>query len=327
MNGTPIGDSHLETVTGYSFRHDDLRVAERLPGVSAFMRIRNGEDFLEASIRTHIDAFDEIVAVYNQCTDSTPDILARLAQEYGPKLRLFHYADRVYPAGTKEHAAEPADSPNSLVNYYNFALSRTRYAIATKLDDDHLAIPDALRRVCDGLRAGLPGADTLFHCFSGLNLARDAKGRFAVPASATISGGGDIGFFRVSPETYFYHDRRWERMRRGGLTRNFTGFLYWHLKFLKRGEGFANYELESNPDGRYDKMRQRLHASSLLDLPQVREHTKPVLKDRLLSGLSEKRQLTLNRSRAVPQTFPQATFEEALDATSPGWRKWIGDAR
>lgn len=314
----------METVTGYSFRPADLRVAARRPGISAFMRIRNGADFLEATIRSHIDAFDEIVAVYNQCTDATPDILARLAQEYGPKLKVFHYADRVHPPGSARHAAEPADSPHSLVNYYNFALARTRFTIATKLDDDHLAIPDSLRRVCDRLRAGAAGPDGLLHCFSGLNLARDGQGRLAVPAQDMISGAGDIGFFHVGPDTYFDHDRRYERFRRTGLRRSFTGFLYWHLKFLKQGEGFANYELDRNPDGRYARRRDRLRGSQMLDLPQLRRQARPGMADRMLAAVSEKRRLILERNRAVAETFPQATLAEALDATSPGWRKWLG---
>src|SRR5690606_2481883 len=71
-------DSHSE----FRFRPEDLKIGERKPGISAFMRIRNGADFLEATIRSHISHFDEIVAVHNRCTDETPDILARLAQEF-----------------------------------------------------------------------------------------------------------------------------------------------------------------------------------------------------------------------------------------------------
>lgn len=250
----------MEIVTGYSFRPDDLRVAERAPGISGFMRIRNGEDFLEASIRTHIHAFDEVVAVYNQCTDATPDILARLAQEYGPKLRLFHYADRVYPAGSAEHAAEPADSPHSLVNYYNFALSRTRFTHATKLDDDHLAIAPGLERLVNGVRSGAFGRE--MSCFSGFNLARDADGSTGIMVLHPFSGGGDIGIFPVMPETFFTHDRRFERFNADGLSRRFRGFVYWHLKFMKPDLGFGNYELSSQPDGRYARKLSRITAGS-----------------------------------------------------------------
>lgn len=313
----------METVSGYVFEPGHLRAGDRPPGVSAFMRIRNGADFLEATIRTHIDAFDEIVAVYNQCTDATPDILARLAQEFGPRLRVFHYLDRVHPPGSAAHAAEKANSPNSLVNYYNFALSRTRFAHATKLDDDHLAIGDSLHRLCGRLREAGAGEDGAMYCFSGLNLARGASGRFLVPSVAMISGTGDIGFFRVAPDTFFRHDERYERFDRGGLKRVFSGFLYWHLKYLKQGEGFANYELDQNPGGRYMRQLGRFRASPMLDLPQLRAAVRPGLADLLLATMIEKRRVIADARAAVATTFPQASFEDALDATSPGWRAWL----
>lgn len=246
----------METVTGYSFRHDDLKVGERQPGIAAFMRIRNGAAFLETTIRSHVDAFDEIVAVHNQCTDATPDILARLAREIGPKLRVYHYADRVHPPGSAAHASEPAESPHSLVNYYNFALSRTRFSHATKLDDDHLAIPAGLSALVDGVRTGEFGTE--MSCFSGFNLAQDTSGRLGIAASEPFSGSGDIGIFPVSAETYFAHDRRFERFRAGGLARRFRGFAYWHLKYLKPDLGFANYELADNPGSRYAKRLEAL---------------------------------------------------------------------
>ena len=72
-------DAALE-VEHYRFTPADLNVAERRPGISAFMRIRDGAYSLEAAIRSHIDHYDEVVAVYNRCTDETPEILARLRE-------------------------------------------------------------------------------------------------------------------------------------------------------------------------------------------------------------------------------------------------------
>jgi hypothetical protein len=249
-----------EVVADYRFRRSDLRAAERLPGISAFMRIRNGAAFLERTIRSHIAHFDEIVAVHNRCTDETPDILARLAAEFGPKLRVIHYLPEVFPPGSEGHAREPADSPRSLVNYYNFALARTRHRFATKLDDDHLAIEPALAGLTARLRSGA-WPDGTMACFSGLNLARDAAGKVGVLAREPFSGNGDIGFFAVSEETYFAHDQRFERFNRGGLKRRFAGFLYWHLKYLKPDLGYGNYDLASNPDSRYGRKLAALKAN------------------------------------------------------------------
>jgi hypothetical protein len=187
--------------------------------------------------------FDEIVAVYNQCTDATPEILLRLQTEFGPsRLRVIHYLDQVHPPGSEGHAQTDPSSPNSLVNYYNFSLISTRYKYATKLDDDHLAITETTQRVTDGLRNGTASPNTMF-CFSGLNLFPGTDGNLGILDSDPISGGGDIGFFPVTNQTYFVHDRRFERFRRGSLRREFAGYLYWHLKYLKRDMGFGNYAL------------------------------------------------------------------------------------
>jgi hypothetical protein len=259
-----------EIVETYSFRPDDLAPDRRLPGISAFMRIRNGADFLELAIRSHIDHFDEIVAVYNQCTDATPDILRRLAQQYGPKLRVYHYVPRVFPPGSEGHRKEPPDSPHSLVNYYNFALTRTRFTVATKLDDDHLAMETGLATLVQRTRRQARLNEMI--CLSGLNLARTADGTIGILATQPFSGSGDIGFFPVSRETYFTHDARFERFRRGSLRRHFGGIVYWHLKYLKREKGFANYELEANPDSRYARQLAALPANPrLVDLSGLDE--------------------------------------------------------
>jgi hypothetical protein len=248
-----------EIAETYSFNPDDLAPERRAPGISAFMRIRNGADFLETTIRSHIDHFDEIVAVYNQCTDATPDILRRLAGEYGPKLRVIHYLPQVFPPGSDGHRNEPPTSPRSLVTYYNFALARTRFSVATKLDDDHLGMRDRLAAMTGTIRREKPAHMV---CFSGFNLADDGGGRCGILATEPFSGTGDIGFFPVSRETYFAHDRRFERFHRGALRRTFGGFVYWHLKFLKPEFGFAVYR---GADGqllpRYQRKRDEFAAS------------------------------------------------------------------
>ncbi len=243
-------DSHSE----FRFRPEDLKIGERKPGISAFMRIRNGADFLEATIRSHISHFDEIVAVHNRCTDETPDILARLAQEFGPKLKVHHYLPEVFPQGSTGHRTEPAGSPRSVVNYSNYALARTSHQVVVKLDDDHLAIEPAVARTVQKIRAGELRPGELL-CFSGFNLMQDGQGRLGIRYAEPFSGSGDIGFFHISPTTYFVHDPRFETFQRKGLERRFADFLYWHLKYMKREHGFGNYDFKDNPKSRYLKKR------------------------------------------------------------------------
>lgn len=243
-----------ERVSGYSFRPDDLDIAGRQPGISAFMRIRNGADFLEATIRSHIDQVDEVVAVHNRCTDTTPTILARLAQEYGPKLRIIDYADPAHPPGSEGHAREPENSPASFVNMSNLALARTTRSVVMKLDDDHLAMPDRFKALATKVRRRLDTLDEAI-CFSGINLARGPDGKLAIPAAEPMVGTGDHYFLRLRADSFFVHDPRFERFRHVER-RTFGDITYWHLKYLKPGLGFANHEGEA--EGRFARKKQRM---------------------------------------------------------------------
>ncbi|MCC9643733.1 glycosyl transferase [Rhodopirellula sp. JC740] len=296
-------------------------MAERLPGISAFMRIRNGEAFLEATIRSHIDCFDEIVAVHNQCTDRSVEILENLKSEFGEeKLRVIHYVDRVYPPGSTGHIETPGDSPNSLVNYYNFSLAATRYQVATKLDDDHLAIGSALKKATDSIRK-LGTSFNEMHCFSGPNLLLNKSGELSVPLDDPISGGGDIGFFPVSENTYFTHDRRFERFHRGNLTRKFVGFLYWHLKYLKPDHGFGNYELDQNPNSRYAKRLKTVISdrASALQVAELQRCVSPSAWRRFRATLSSKDRLQNDRDSAILGSFSDVSIDEAVKA-SADWK-------
>ena len=251
--------AEITAVETYSFVPEDLRLAERSPGISAFVRTKNGADFLRQTILSHAPFVDEIVAVYNQCTDATEAVLADLQDELGPhKLKLFHYLPRVHPPGSRDHAAEPGHSPHSVVNYSNYALSRTTRAIVVKLDDDHIAFERGLRPMVERLRReGLaPGR---MNCFSGLNLVRDEDGAVGIHADTPFSGNGDIGFFAMTPDAYFVHDRRFEDFRKYHFRRVFTGFAYWHMKYLKTGLGFANYEIDSGGNRRFAKKERHFH--------------------------------------------------------------------
>jgi hypothetical protein len=259
----------VHKITDYRFTPDDLMVGARRPGVSAFMRVRDGAFSVEAAIRSHIALFDEIVAVHNRSTDGTPEILERLQHELGPKLRVYHYVPPAFPPGSDGHAREAGDSLLSFVNYSNFALARTRYTHATKLDDDHVAMGAATAKLVADVRAGR-AAQNEVACFSGLNLARDEADTLGILRREPYSGSGDIGIFPVTPTTHFVHDRRFEMLRTGRLRRRFHSFVYWHLKYLKPGHGFANYDLAENPRSRYAKRLRAHHADrAVVDLDQL----------------------------------------------------------
>lgn len=275
------------------------------------MRIRNGEDWLEAAVLSHIDFLDEIVAVHNGCTDSTPAILARLQAAYPDKIRVVHYLPRVYPVGSDLHMRTPENSVNSIANYYNYALSLTRCSIATKLDDDHIAMRPMWKALRNELESTGFRLGRQIWCFSGINLV-DCQGCLKVHAEVPFAGNGDHWLFEVSPCRFFTRDKRFERFNRRGLDMRFKGINYWHLKYLKKDHGFSNYELESNPKSRYHKQKARFMAGqagvSLMELSErCRQQTASRgFASRLSARLSAKKRLVQQREEHFDFEFLQA---------------------
>ena len=305
----------------YTFHREQL-LTERRPGISGFMRIRNGEDWLEASVESHIPFLDEIVAVYNRCTDRTPEILAQLQRKYPDKIKVIEYLPEVYPVGSDLHKSTPADSVNSIANYYNFALAQTTCRVVTKLDDDHVALPHQLATIVQQIqdRDYRLGKDIL--CFSGINLVQ-SDGELKAHALTPFAGNGDHWFFEVTPQRYFTKDARFERLKRRGLAIRYCGIAYWHLKYLKKDQGFGNYKLEENPNSRYHKQLARFEAGkdgiSLEELER-RCHLKEAKRsplDKLLSQLSGKKRLKRQREA----TFDAARLQPALQAFADSLRK------
>lgn len=251
--------SDIRTVETYRFSPDDLNVSRRTPGVSAFMRIKNGADFLEATIRSHIHHLDEIVAVHNQCTDDSPAILERLAAEFPGKLRVIHYTPAVFPPGSEGHAREPADSPRSFVNQSNLALAETRHQIVMKLDDDHVAIGARFAALAAKVRRDTANSSDLI-CFSGVNLAADDSGHVGVLRADPFAGAGDHFFFAARPDRYFVHKDKFEDFAHRGR-RVFGDLTYWHLKHLKPGYGFANRDIDNGGNPRFARKRDAFLAN------------------------------------------------------------------
>ena len=174
----------------------------------------------------------------------------------------------------------------------------------------------SMKSTTDVIRRGNSSNETMC-CFSGLNVFRKPNGGLGILAKDPISGGGDIGFFRVTPHTHFTHDRRFERFNRGGARRRFAGFLYWHLKYLKAGMGFGNYELAQNPSSRYAKRQAELQNNSprTLNLEELAASRQPTFFSRLQQMVSSKRQLAAVRDATIRSTFPETNVEEAIART------------
>ena len=118
------------------FQFDPAGLAKPRPaGISAYMRIKNEEQFVKLAIESHFPFYDEIIAVYNDCSDNTEAILLELQQQHPGKLKVFHYLPKVHLIRTLEHAAAVGrdDNVHSMANYANYALSKCAYSFAEKI--------------------------------------------------------------------------------------------------------------------------------------------------------------------------------------------------
>ena len=310
----------ISKVENYHFTPNLLNVDKRTPGLSAFVRVRNGEDFLAESICTHIGSFDEIVIVLNQCTDGSEQIVKNLLVTYPDKIKAFHYLDRVYPPGHSIYKELKQSSPNSIGTYYNFALAMTTRTVVTKLDDDHIAIPQNLSRLVEEIKKRNYDISNEMLCFSGLNLTENDLG-IGIYKANPFGGNGDHGFFRVTSDTYFTHSVKFERFNYKSVKRSYYGMTYLHLKYLKKGHGFDNYEIEQDTSSRYSRHIQKFKANqSSISVSKLVEETKPHLLYQLkLPCLPTKMKLKSKRAEKIRFELDQVDINQLLsDARNCG---------
>ena len=233
---------HMRWYLSTVFKHEgsEFRVKKeaiskvgRTDGISGFYRVKNEARFLKASVEAHLPYCDEIVIVYNDCTDKTPEIACALERDYPNKVRVFHYKPHVYPALSREHVITSARSVHSLVNYYNYALSKTTRKIAVKIDADHIPVQPQFEQAVKKIQT--EGCATM-HYFYGVNIYL-ADDHIYVNRKKPFTHGLDCGFFPIERGIYFVHRKNSESLQlpiRMYLTRFSLGVLFYHLKGFKR---------------------------------------------------------------------------------------------
>lgn len=120
-------------------------------GLSGLMRAKNESRFIEASIDSCIEALDELIVVYNDCTDDTAEILERKKKQYPDKLRVFAFNNNILSHNLTKEEFEyainlPEDSPRLHSTQCNYALSKVSYKYAIKIDPDQVYFSDELKK-------------------------------------------------------------------------------------------------------------------------------------------------------------------------------------
>ena len=109
-------------------------------GLSAFVRCKNEEEYIVASLTSSYRVFDEIVVILNNSTDRTRELLQDLITDH-PKIRILDYEGDCAPAGVGYREMVDKDPERSLAKYYNWCLAQTTYSHVCKWDGDMIALP------------------------------------------------------------------------------------------------------------------------------------------------------------------------------------------
>lgn len=130
------------------------------PGLSGLMRAKNEGRFIGQCIDCVIDALDELIVVYNDCTDDTEAVLQDRVRRYGDKLKIFPYNNGVLYSNLTpdeyEYAVNlPEDSPRLHCAQCNYALDHASYQYAVKIDPDQIYFADEVKRWRDVCKNGL----------------------------------------------------------------------------------------------------------------------------------------------------------------------------
>jgi len=109
-------------------------------GLSAFVRCKNEEEYIVASLMSAYRAFDEIVVIFNNSTDRTRERVADLMRDH-QKIRVTDYTNECAPIGSGYLESVRAKPATSIAKYYNWCLEQTTFSHVCKWDGDMVATP------------------------------------------------------------------------------------------------------------------------------------------------------------------------------------------
>ena len=145
--------------------------------VAGIMRVKNDGIFIEDCVESCIEALDELIIVYNDCTDNSVGEIERMAAKYPDKIRHYAYPYEVWAFNLSKEKFNQVksfdeDNPHLLSSYCNFALSKVTADYALKIDADQVYFTEKLKEWCDFMRECEPSkltmkvlAGKLFQCY------------------------------------------------------------------------------------------------------------------------------------------------------------------
>lgn len=127
-------------------------------GLSGLIRAKNEAKFIGLCIDSCINSLDELIVVYNDCTDDTERILIEKVKQYPKKLKIYSFNHKILSHNlTKEQFEYAKNLPEDSVRLHstqcNYALSKVSFTYAMKIDPDQVYFEDEIekwRNLCSG---------------------------------------------------------------------------------------------------------------------------------------------------------------------------------
>ena len=124
------------------------------------MRVRNEALTLAQSIDSCIDALDELIITYHECTDESVQIIENKKLQYPDKIMVIPYPYHVIGVGASDEEYEygktlPIGHPQLLATYYNNALQYVNYKYVMKMDADQVYFSKELKALRDSIVNGV----------------------------------------------------------------------------------------------------------------------------------------------------------------------------
>lgn len=141
--------------------------------ISGILRVKNDGIFIERCIESCIDALDELIVVYNDCTDNSEAEINKMVAKYPDKIKCYAYPHHIYGMNITKKEYEfaknlPEDSPHLFCTYSNFALGMVTSDYAVKIDADQVYFTEQLKEWCDFVRRCKPQRMTFKIAIGGI---------------------------------------------------------------------------------------------------------------------------------------------------------------
>lgn len=128
--------------------------------ISAMLRLRNEEEYLDAAVRSIVEVVDEVVLIDNLSTDRTPAVMGKLKSEFPDRVAVYRYEHEVARMGVESWKlvgeSPGGRSPRLSAVYYNWCLERCAYPYVLKWDGDMIALEGLRRRILRWKATGRP---------------------------------------------------------------------------------------------------------------------------------------------------------------------------